>query len=161
MFFLLYIMFCLFIVYSFIFIIGGFIHLLWIIGGFIHLLWIYSFISCFGGWGKCILHTFGQVMAWYELLASWIMMTESLRPGRSNDWPSVKSMAKCKTAVTPLLMQWSYCSLALSHGSLLDSWHWQWYRYRGGMHLWLNSLWPSVSIISFESCTVIIVKVTC
>ena len=25
------------------------------------------------------------------------------------------AMAKCKTAVTPLLMQWSYCSLALSH----------------------------------------------
>ena len=25
------------------------------------------------------------------------------------------SMAKCKTAVTPLLMHWSYCSLALSH----------------------------------------------
>ena len=24
-------------------------------------------------------------------------------------------MASCKTAVTPLLMQWSYCSLALSH----------------------------------------------
>ena len=26
-----------------------------------------------------------------------------------------KSMAQCKTAVTPLLMHWSYCSLALSH----------------------------------------------
>ena len=25
------------------------------------------------------------------------------------------SMALCKTAVTPLLMHWSYCSLALSH----------------------------------------------
>ena len=27
------------------------------------------------------------------------------------------SMAQCKTAVTPLLMHWSYCSLALSHQS--------------------------------------------
>ena len=26
-----------------------------------------------------------------------------------------KSMGKCKTAVTPLLMHWSYCSLELSH----------------------------------------------
>ena len=27
---------------------------------------------------------------------------------------SIIAMAKCKTAVTPLLMQWSYCSLVLS-----------------------------------------------
>ena len=30
-------------------------------------------------------------------------------------------MAKCKTAVTPLLTHWSYCSLALSH----RYYHWQ------------------------------------
>ena len=29
--------------------------------------------------------------------------------------PRYVSMAWCKTAVTPLLMRWSYCSLALSH----------------------------------------------
>ena len=28
------------------------------------------------------------------------------------------SMAKCKTAVTPLLIHWSYCSLALSHQNM-------------------------------------------
>ena len=29
--------------------------------------------------------------------------------------PGFTSMALCKTAVTPMLMHWSYCSLALSH----------------------------------------------
>ena len=45
------------------------------------------------------------------------------QPGRRQMWnlrseilPSQNlSMAQCKTAVTPLLMHWSYCSLALSH----------------------------------------------
>ena len=32
------------------------------------------------------------------------------------------SMAKCKTAVTPLLTHWSYCSLALSH-RFVDLWN--------------------------------------
>ena len=41
-------------------------------------------------------------------------------------------MAECKTAVTPLLMHWSYCSLALSHPNdlgvlLLYSSLWLWY----------------------------------
>ena len=31
------------------------------------------------------------------------------------------SMAKCKTAVTPVLTHWSYCSLALSHRSVLHA----------------------------------------
>ena len=30
------------------------------------------------------------------------------------------SMAWCKTAVTPLLMHWSYCSLALSHRCMVE-----------------------------------------
>ena len=34
-----------------------------------------------------------------------------------NMWQTIISMAKCKTAVTPLLTHWSYCSLALSHQS--------------------------------------------
>ena len=29
--------------------------------------------------------------------------------------PYIKSMAQCRTAVTPLLTHWSYCSLALNH----------------------------------------------
>ena len=29
-------------------------------------------------------------------------------------------MAECKTAVTPLLMQWSYCSLAISHWNKMN-----------------------------------------
>ena len=36
-----------------------------------------------------------------EKIANW------LYPNQSNDW--------CKTAVTPLLTHWSYCSIALSH----------------------------------------------
>ena len=30
-------------------------------------------------------------------------------------WSQYITMAQCKTAVTPLLTHWSYCSLALSH----------------------------------------------
>ena len=33
----------------------------------------------------------------------------------SGRWLDAISMALCKTAVTPLLTHWSYCSLALSH----------------------------------------------
>ena len=32
------------------------------------------------------------------------------------------SMAQCKTAVSPLLMHWRYCSLTLSHRPDLDIW---------------------------------------
>ena len=32
------------------------------------------------------------------------------------------SMASCKTAVSPLLTHWRYCSLALSHRYFVDSW---------------------------------------
>ena len=33
------------------------------------------------------------------------------------------SMAKCKTVVTTMLTNWSYCSLALSHRRLVGAWH--------------------------------------
>ena len=49
---------------------------------------------------------------------------------------NIKSMAQCKTAVTPLLTHWSYCSLALSRRNMyywlfLRRWDW-----------WIVMTWP-------------------
>ena len=43
----------------------------------------------------------------------------SLLSGNKFSKLSVKSMAQCKTAVSPLLTHWRYCSLALSHQNVL------------------------------------------
>ena len=44
--------------------------------------------------------------------------------GKHRIYQSFISMALRKTAVTPLLMHWSYCSLALSHQYHLTTWRW-------------------------------------
>ena len=40
---------------------------------------------------------------------------KNVSTGQNREHHMTKSKARCKTAVTPLLMHWSYCSLALSH----------------------------------------------
>ena len=52
----------------------------------------------------------------------------------------VRSMAKCKTAVTPLLTHWSYCSLALSHRDIVI-WNHVVYVQSTAIITWSNTTW--------------------
>ena len=84
--------------------------------------WLYSFINSLQPNDAIWQHRSGSTVAQvmfcclmmpsHYLIQCWLVISKvSMCPSKS----IMITMAKCKTAVTPLLTHWSYCSLALSH----------------------------------------------
>ena len=72
---------------------------------------------------------FDDVMAWNTCLCWWDMLH-----------PRHSSMAYCKTAISPLLTHWWYCSLELSHR--VDMWiKWTWYAATCLVVIWILMFW--------------------
>ena len=67
-------------------------------------------------------------------------------------------LAQCKTAVSPLLMHWRYCSLALSHQCSVKRVSWScWHHHcsMGSYQKWILTHWGQVTHICIGKLTII------